>query len=87
MNLSYIYLAASNITCIFIVNLKTRVMENLRKSYVIVDENNRWLGTGYNETDIEIKETVKEIRNRLSNDGESNVDLLLFEIKGSPIHV
>lgn len=58
------------------------------KSYVIVDEQNRWLGTGYDQTDEQIKETVKDIRDRLIEDGDDpNIDLLLFEINGIPKHV
>lgn len=57
------------------------------KSYIIVDDQNRWLGTGYDETDEQIKESVKEIRERLKEDGETDVDLLLYEITGNPIHV
>lgn len=69
-------------------NLKLRIMSEVKKSYIIVDELNRWLGTGINETQEQIKESVKEIRNRLKDDGEDeNIDLLLYEVVGNPIHV
>lgn len=57
-----------------------------KKSYVIVDENNRWLSTGYDMTQEEIDQDVKDVRKRLKEDGE-DCDLLLFEINGKPIHV
>ena len=58
-----------------------------KKSYVIVDENNRWLSTGYDMTQEEIDQDVKDVRKRLKEDGEEDCDLLLFEINGKPIHV
>ena len=62
-------------------------MANIRKSYIIVDEQNRWQSTGYNATPEEITSDIIEIRNRLEADGETDVDLLLFEIVGQPISV
>ena len=58
-----------------------------KKSYVIVDEFNRWQSTGYNMTEADIEQDIEQIKERLKADGEENVDLLLFEIKGRPIHV
>ena len=60
---------------------------DIRKSFIIVDENNRWLSTGYNMTPEEITADVVEVRNRLEADGEKDIDLLLFEIVGQPISV
>ncbi len=58
-----------------------------KKSYIIVDEYNRWQGTGYDATPEEIKEDVADIRKRLKEAGEPMVDLFLFEIVGKPVHV
>jgi|WetSurSiteA1Bulk_404760.scaffolds.fasta_scaffold266718_1 hypothetical protein len=59
-----------------------------KKSYIIVDEYNRWLGTGYDATPEEIEEDIKDIRKQLAADkGDDDIDLLLFEINGKPIHV
>lgn len=58
-----------------------------KKSYIIVDEYNRWQGTGYDATPEEIKEDVADIRKRLEESGEIMVDLLLFEIIGRPQRV
>lgn len=61
--------------------------ESTKKSYIIVDEQNRWQSTGYDMTDDEIKQDVEELKERLEDDGEGGIDLLLFEIKGRPTHV
>ena len=62
-------------------------MSEIRKSYVILDEQNRWLSTGYDATPEEITDDIIEVRNRLKEDGETDVDLLLFEIVGRPVSV
>ncbi len=60
----------------------------MKKSYIIVDELNRWQATGYDKTEKEVQETVKEVRERLEEEGEEETfELLLFEIKGRPINV
>lgn len=56
-----------------------------KKSYIIVDEFNRWLSTGYDMTEKEIEDDIAEVRERLESEGESDVELILFEIKGKPI--
>lgn len=53
-------------------------------SYVIVDENNRWHSTGYNMTQEDIDQDVKDIRKRLKEDGYKDIHLFLYEITGSP---
>lgn len=58
------------------------------KNYIIVSESNKWLSTGYDATDKQIKDDIKEVRKKLKEDGEdAKQDLLLYEITGTPIHV
>lgn len=58
-----------------------------KKSYVIVDDQNRWLSTGYDMTEEEIKQDIQDVKQRLKEEGEEDVNLLLFEINGRPTHV
>ena len=62
-------------------------MTQIRKSFVIVDEQNRWLSTGYNMTPEEIGADIIEVRKRLIADGDGELDLLMFEIVGEPINI
>ena len=55
-----------------------------KKNYLIVDELNRWHDVGYDATEQEIKDAVEEVKERLKEDGEANVQLLVFEITGKP---
>lgn len=56
-----------------------------KKSFIIVSENNEWVGTGEDMTEDEIKEYVEEIRERMDDD---DIDLLLYEVKSiHPRHV
>jgi hypothetical protein len=59
-----------------------------RKSYVILDDQNRWLSTGHDMTEEEITADIIETRNNLIEDeGERNVKLYLYEIVGEPVDV
>jgi hypothetical protein len=55
----------------------------LRINYIIVDEKNRWLSTGFESTIEEIEEDIKEIKQDLKNKGEKIVDMWLYEIVGT----
>lgn len=41
----------------------------LAGNYIIVDEKNRWLSTGFESTIEEIEEDIKEIKQDLKNKG------------------
>jgi hypothetical protein len=58
-----------------------------KKSYIIVDEFNRWQSTGYDATEQEIQNEIEFVRNKLKEDGEDDTELLLFYIEGKPINV
>lgn len=51
-----------------------------KKNYIIVDELNRWHDVGYDATDEEIKNVVNEVKQRLAGEGETNTELIVFEI-------
>ena len=52
-----------------------------KKSYVILTEFNEWVGTSFNVTMDELKEEVKEIRERLVADGKpADTEIVIFEI-------
>lgn len=63
----------------------------MKKSYIILSEDNQWLSTGYDKTQEEIDEDVKQVRQGLIEDGVykegEDYALLLFEIEGTSIHV
>jgi len=52
----------------------------LRINYIIVDEKNRWLSTGFESTIEEIEEDIKEIKQDLKNKGIRTVQENLQKI-------
>lgn len=60
---------------------------SLKKSYVIVDEKNRWLATGVNETPEQITATIIEVNHRLLEEGDEGVTMFLYETIGQPIAI
>lgn len=55
------------------------------KSYIIVDENNRWLATGMNETPEQMRNTIIEVRQRLLEENEKGTIFYTYEITGKPL--
>ena len=83
------YLAGSNDGSEVLANIERKniSIDDQRKSYVILDELNRWVATGKNETPEEIQDTITSLRERMAEDNESDLDLLFFETVGKSIHV
>lgn len=52
----------------------------LRINYIIVDEKNRWLSTGFESTIEEIEEDIKEIKQDLKNKGELTANKIFNNI-------
>ena len=59
----------------------------LRKNYVILDELNRWHSTGKDATPEEMAADLIEVGNRLKEQGEGDVELIIFETVGEPIRI
>ena len=57
------------------------------KSYVILDDQNRWQSTGKDCTPEQIADDIKAVYQRLKDDGETDVDLVLFETIGEPLNI
>lgn len=57
----------------------------MKKSYVILSENNEWLATGFDETQEEINDTIEGVRETLRINGkDENAQLYFVEMVGRP---
>lgn len=49
--------------------------------YIIVDDQNRWLSTGKNETEEQLQQEIAEVKTRLKEDDEFDTELIVFKAK------
>lgn len=62
-------------------------MAKNKKNYIIVDSNNYWHSTGKNATQEEIDADVNEIKERLKDDGVTDIKLYVYETIGEPLEI
>ena len=56
-------------------------------NYIIVDSQNVWHSTGKNATSDEIANDIVEIKNRLKEEGITDIKLFVYETVGEPLEV
>ena len=58
-----------------------------KKSYIIVDSENKWHSTGVNASPKEIANDIKEVKDRLKEEGISGIKLFVYETIGEPLEI
>ncbi len=49
--------------------------------YIIVDDQNRWLSTGKNETEEQLQQEIAEVKTRLKEEDEFDTEVIVFKAK------